>query len=136
MFKYKSFVLIYFLNNNMVSILEKIGIRQIKLGIIFIFMILIFVLLNNIFGFQENFVLEFDTNDYVLEYDGNVKGKQFNFKELETDKVIKTKELCIGETCVTPNDLMFLDKIPIVNVHFFSKTNWFQNLLYELLNNL
>lgn len=99
----------------MVSILEKIGIRQIKLGIIFIFMILIFVLLNNIFGFQENFVLEFDTNDYVLEYDGNVKGKQFNFKELETDKVIKTKELCIGETCVTPNDLMFLDKIPIVN---------------------
>ena len=67
---------------------------------------------------KENYEPTFKSNNYFLEYTGEIidnNNNNFEFKELETEKVIKTNELCIGSTCIKSEDLKFLTKVPKIN---------------------
>ena len=77
---------------------------------------IILFFMNKLHKITENYNPTFKPNNYFLEYTGDIVGdKNFKFKELETDKVIRTQELCIGSTCITSDDLKFLTKVPKIN---------------------
>jgi hypothetical protein len=82
-----------------------------------VLLFIILFLMNILSNTNENYNPTFKPNNYFLEYTGDIvdNSKNFKFKELETEKVIKTTELCIGSTCIKTEDLKFLTKLPKIN---------------------
>ena len=83
------------------------------------------LLMNILFKSEERFINNtsniiptFKPNSYYLEYDGTVDGRDFNFNKMETNKIIKTNKICMGNdesTCITGEDLDFIYNVPKKN---------------------
>ena len=57
----------------------------------------------------------FKPNSYFLKYKGAIKGTDFKFNKIETNKIVKTNRLCVGNACITSHDLDFLKNVPKIN---------------------
>ena len=83
--------------------------------IVLIVLIVLIVFIGDIYGLYKS-----NTERFVEEEDGystndDIEGDDVILKNLETDKVIHTTNLCIGETCINDLDLNFFEILPYKN---------------------
>jgi microcystin-dependent protein len=53
----------------------------------------------------------FNSDDFFLEYDGNLSGTDVKIDKFDSNVSLNTKTLCIGDTCIDNTNLYFLDTL-------------------------